>query len=300
MNDAGKVPDYVYGLGKQIGYALGGECFAALTSIEDVKIRQDSDQPAFDVYDVRLSVIEYYQHSRDPNKDKPEIDFSFKKIRKPKQLTEDGWAWAYLLNMVKGNKAMFFNNCEQGNLAFETTDAAYFDRIKQGIELTKQFRADYVNAINYFANDYEADDELIKGLTLYSLIVGDSHLIPWDVKAYILVNLLNERSAIMQNRGKTAISLHIIQQLGNYDFTDVLPQYRKQAFINLVKIAGGEGENAVVATYILAKIAVINSDELRPYLRSGRRGNIVINLQKVDMSRKGYFPEPLRKLLSEQ
>lgn len=293
-NYAETIPDYVYGLGKGVGRALASDCSAALTLIEDVKVNQSA---IYDEIDVKLSVIKYYRFPDDRKKGDPEINLSYQKPRKPKfKPTSNPYDWYLLVNIVKGNKAMIFKS-KSGMGPFVTTDVAYFDKIKQAIDLTERFRADYLNALDYFANDFESDDELIKGAALNFLFPGPG--IPGDVKAYILVNLLSESPASMQREG-WSIKGGIGHLEANYT-ADAPAEFRRQAFTKLVQIAGGEDEKAVDATVILADIADGNSDELRPYLKSGKRGNIMKNLQKfmINVKGDGFTPEPLMKLLSE-
>jgi hypothetical protein len=294
-NYAKTIPDYKYGLGEGVGRALAGDCPAALTSIEDVKISRISDSATSDDINVKFSVIKYYRFPTERKKGDTEISLSFKKPQKPKfKPTANPSDWYLLVNMIEGNKAMVFS-C--GPNYFVTTDAVYFDKIEQAIALTERFRADYVNALDYFANDYKSDDELRKGAALNFLLGAE---IPNDIRAYILVNLLSESPASKQREG-WHVKISIKNELGiNYP-PDAPPQFRKQAFTKLVQIAGGENENAVDATEILAYIASGNPDELRPYLRAGKTGNIMINLQKFMINLIGDFPsEPLMKLLSEQ
>jgi hypothetical protein len=302
-NYAKTISDYEYGLGNGVGRSLANNCSTALTSIEDVKVSQSSDMPLYDVFNVKLSVIKYYRFIGDRKKGDPEINLSYQTPRKTKEiLNGQPWQWSLLVNWTEGNKAMVFKCSDSEDIGFDgfiTTDVAYFDKIKQAIELTGRFRADYVNILDYFANDYKSDDELIKSVAL-NLLLGSSE-ISKDIRAYILVNLLSESPASKQREG-WHVKISIENELGiNYP-PDAPPQFRKQAFIKLVEIANGENENAMDATVILADIASGNPDELRPYLRAGKSGNIIINLQKfmINVKGNGFSPAPLMKLLSEQ
>jgi hypothetical protein len=300
-NYAETIPDYEYGLGQGVGRALADNCSAALTSIGDVKVSQSQDLPLYDEFNIKLSVIKYYRFLKDRKKGEPEINLSYQKPRKIKEKpTGKHLDWSLLVNMIEGNKAIIFN-CRDGKEvagynSFITTDVAYFDKIERAIALTERFRADYVNALDYFANDYKSDDELRKGTALNFLFSAE---IPGDVKAYIFVNLLSESPLSKQREGwfvKTDIR---DQLLANYT-SDAPPQFRKQAFIKLVQIANGENENAMDATEILAQIARSNPDELRPYLKSGKTENIITHLQKIHIIGDASLPDALMKLLSEQ
>jgi hypothetical protein len=186
-NYAETIPDYEYGLGSGVGYALANNCSAALTSIEDVQVSQS---PIYDEFNIKLSVIKYYRFIGDQKKGDTEINFSYQKPRKPKfKPTAKPYDWYLLVNIIEGNKAMVFS-CKKGFAQFVTTDAAYFDKIKQAIALTEKFRADYVNVLDYFAKDFESDDELIKGAALNFLLSGPG--IPNDIRTLIFANWLSE------------------------------------------------------------------------------------------------------------
>jgi len=292
-----KLPNYEYDLGKGIGYALARNCSASLAKIEKVKANQSPVYPNIDEINVKLSVIEYYRFTENRKKGEPEIDLSYLRARKVRIPNSDPFKWYDYVNMTEGNKAMVFN-CKDGIKSghlFVTTDAANFDKIKQAIELTEQFRIYTGKLLDYFDNDFRSDNEIRKGAAL-NFLYGSME-VSGDLGAYILVNLLNETPVSKQREGSTAESV-IGWRLNSDDLADKLPEFRKQTFINLVQIASGENENAMDATRILSKIARRNSGELRPYLKTGKTENIRTNIKKIKIV-GDFSTEPLMRLLSE-
>ena len=301
LTSAEKLPDYEYDLGKGVGYALWRNCSASLAKIEKVKATQSPVYPNNDEINVKLSVIEYYRFTKNRKEGEPEIEISYLKARAVRRIpTYDPFKWHDYVNMIEGNKAMVFyckDSSKASGYLFVTTDAANFDKIKQAIELTEQFRIDSNKILDYFANDFKSDNEIIKGAAI-NFLYGSTSLFG-DIGAYILVNLLNETPISKQRDGWMGES-QIGWRLNSDDLADKLPEFRKQAFIKLVQIASGENENAIGAARILANIAPGNSGELRPYLKAGKTEKIRINLLKVNMTGDGWHPESLVKLLSEQ
>src|SRR5215204_1235085 len=153
LTSAEKLPDYEYDLGKGVGYGLAQNCSASLAKIEKVKATQSPVYPNNDEINVKLSVIEYYRFTKNRKEGEPEIEISYLKARAVRKiLTYDPFKWHDYVNMIEGNKAMVFY-CKDGSKAsgylFVTTDAANFDKIKQAIELTEQFRIDSNKILDY-------------------------------------------------------------------------------------------------------------------------------------------------------